>query len=139
MQEPSTQPLENVDESPVPLGADERPAPGIALRRPGGAGATAAAARPAPTAGDFTSERMLRAQADPPDAGWRRLLFRATGGVVNLGPAPRELRDRELIARVKAPVGGCRRIAVVSHKGGVGKTTTTLMLGHTFASYRGDR
>jgi putative peptide zinc metalloprotease protein len=35
-------------------------------------------------------------------------------------------------------VAGCRRIAVVSRKGG-GKTTTTLMLGHTFASLRGDR
>lgn len=50
-----------------------------------------------------------------------------------------ELRERELTARVKAPVSGCRRIAVVSRKGGVGKTTTTLMLGHTFASLRGDR
>jgi len=44
-----------------------------------------------------------------------------------------------LVGRVKSPVVGCRRIAVVSRKGGVGKTTTTLMLGHTFASLRGDR
>jgi putative peptide zinc metalloprotease protein len=28
---------------------------------------------------------------------------------------------------------------VISRKGGVGKTTTTLMLGHTFAAHRGDR
>ena len=36
-------------------------------------------------------------------------------------------------------MAGCRSIAVISRKGGVGKTTTTLMLGHTFASLRGDR
>jgi len=44
-----------------------------------------------------------------------------------------------LVARAKAPVTGCRRIAVMSRKGGVGKTTTTLQLGHMFASHRGDR
>jgi putative peptide zinc metalloprotease protein len=44
-----------------------------------------------------------------------------------------------LIARAKGRVAGCRSIAVISRKGGVGKTTTTLMLGHTFASLRGDR
>jgi len=67
------------------------------------------------------------------------LLYRGTGGVINLGPSSAELRRRELIARVKAPVEGSRRIVVISRKGGVGKTTTTLMLGHTFASFRGDR
>ncbi|HEY4277611.1 MAG TPA: MinD/ParA family protein [Conexibacter sp.] len=44
-----------------------------------------------------------------------------------------------MVARAKARVVGCRRIAVMSRKGGVGKTTTTLQLGHTFASHRGDR
>jgi putative peptide zinc metalloprotease protein len=82
---------------------------------------------------------MLRPQSEAPRMGWRRALFQLSGGLINLGPGAAELRDRELIARVKAPVAGCRRIAVVSRKGGVGKTTTTLMLGHTFASYRGDR
>jgi putative peptide zinc metalloprotease protein len=62
-----------------------------------------------------------------------------TAGRLNPGPSSRELRERDLIARVKRPIAGCRRIAVVSRKGGVGKTTTALMLGHTFASYRGDR
>ena len=33
----------------------------------------------------------------------------------------------------------CRRVAIVSRKGGIGKTTTTLMLGHTFATHRRDR
>jgi putative peptide zinc metalloprotease protein len=91
------------------------------------------------TAADFTAERMLRPRAGAPERGWRRALYRATLGLVNVGPGPAELRRRELAARVKAPIAGSRRIVVLSRKGGVGKTTTTLMLGHTFASWRGDR
>jgi len=123
------------DELPVPLG--DRPR----LQQVSTERAPHRTAEPPrrPSAGDFTSERMLRAQAEPARGGWRRLLFQLSGGLVNLGPSPTELRERELIARVKAPVTGCRRIAIVSRKGGVGKTTTTLMLGHTFASLRGDR
>jgi len=91
------------------------------------------------SAAEFTAERMLRRRSVPPARGWRRVLYRATGGLVDLGPSAAERRERELVGRVKAPVEGSRRIVVISRKGGVGKTTTTLMLGHTFASFRGDR
>jgi putative peptide zinc metalloprotease protein len=94
--------------------------------------------RPA-SASDFSSDAMLRPSSEPPQAGWQRVLYRASGGLVNVGPGMKELRERELIAAVRAPIQGCRRIAVVSRKGGVGKTTTTLNLGHTFAHHRGDR
>src|SRR6266516_3942419 len=70
---------------------------------------------------------------------WRGAVYWFTGGRINPGPSPLEVAERELIARAKTPVPGCRSIAVISRKGGVGKTTTTLMLGHTFASLRGDR
>jgi hypothetical protein len=66
------------------------------------------------SADDFSSERMLRPQAEAPRKGLRRLVFQLTGGLVNLRPSAAELRERDLIARVKAPVAGCRRIAVVS-------------------------
>lgn len=91
------------------------------------------------TADDITSERMLRAQSEAPRRGWRRALYQLTKGGVNVGPSKAEVTERALIGRVKAPVEGCRRIAVVSRKGGTGKTTTTLMLGHTLATHRGDR
>src|SRR5262249_52593290 len=71
--------------------------------------------------------------------GWRRCIHRLTAGAVSIGPSAEELRHRELIARVKTPVVGCRKIAFISRKGGVGKTTTCLLVGHTFASLRGDR
>lgn len=140
----STQPAtgpSGPEERPVPLGAAraERPAPAPG-ERPARERRTAPPRSPRPTsADDFSSERMLRPQSEAPRTGLRRVLFQLSGGLVNFGPSPAELRERDLVARVKAPVAGCRRIAVVSRKGGVGKTTTTLMLGHTFASLRGDR
>ncbi|GED98034.1 hypothetical protein nbrc107697_20730 [Gordonia crocea] len=45
----------------------------------------------------------------------------------------------QLLARVNQPIRGDYRIAVLSLKGGVGKTTTTVGLGATFATLRGDR
>jgi putative peptide zinc metalloprotease protein len=98
-----------------------------------------ASGRSTATAADFTPERYLRGQAAPPRDGWRRFVYWLSGGRVNFGPSPAEVAERHLIARAKSPVAGCRSIAVISRKGGVGKTTTTLMLGHTFASLRGDR
>lgn len=129
------------EERPVPLGAARTPGPASASgERPSRERRTESTRTTRPTsADDFSSERMLRPQSEAPRTGVRRVLFRLTGGLVNLGPSAGELRVRELTARVKAPVAGCRRIAVVSRKGGVGKTTTTLMLGHTYASLRGDR
>ena len=90
-------------------------------------------------AGDFTPERMIRATPDAPTAGWRRAIFALSGGLIAVGPGPEEIRQRELIARVKTPIVGCRKIAFISRKGGVGKTSTCLLVGHTFATHRGDR
>jgi MinD-like ATPase involved in chromosome partitioning or flagellar assembly len=46
---------------------------------------------------------------------------------------------RELIARINQPLQGCYKVAMLSLKGGVGKTTITATLGATLASLRGDR
>jgi putative peptide zinc metalloprotease protein len=97
-------------------------------------------ARPARlTAADFTPERMLRPAAQPPDDGWRRTLYQLSGGRLAVPPGAAALRRRELVAQVKTPIVGCRTVAFVSRKGGVGKTTSCLLVGHTFAAHRGDR
>jgi len=126
------------DEQPIPLGTavasrptrnrDQSPnpaAPTLGPRRN--------------SAGELTAERMLRTTTVLPPSGWRRSVFRLTAGLVQVGPGPAELRQRELRSRVKTPVAGCRRIAFLSRKGGVGKTSTCLLTGHTFALHRGDR
>ena len=82
-----------------------------------------------PSSDEFSAERMLRAAAAVPPRGWRRGLYRLSGGLLRIGPSAAEVRHRELVASVKAPVHGCRKVAFISRKGGVGKTTTCLMAG----------
>ncbi|NMO00179.1 AAA family ATPase [Gordonia sp. TBRC 11910] len=82
---------------------------------------------------------LLRKARRAPGHGWRRAVHRATGGRVNPGESPTEITHQQLVERVNRPVRGDYRIAVLSLKGGVGKTTTTIGLGSTFASMRGDR
>lgn len=93
----------------------------------------------APGASSFTEEEMLRPRPAQPRHGWRRALYVATNGRINVGPSAAERREQERASRVRTAVRGPRRVVVLSRKGGVGKTTTALMLGHTFAVHRGDR
>ena len=65
-------------------------------------------------------------------------MHRATG--LNPGMSTRETGHRTLIEQVSQPVsGGPFSVAVLSQKGGVGKTTITVGLGATLAATRGDR
>ncbi|GAA3730558.1 MinD-like ATPase involved in chromosome partitioning or flagellar assembly [Spinactinospora alkalitolerans] len=92
------------------------------------------------TAESLKAETLVRGRRTPPSSGWRKLVHSATMGLVHPGEAPAELRRRELVARARTHVaGGHHRVAVLSLKGGVGKTTTTVALGSTLASLRGDR
>jgi putative peptide zinc metalloprotease protein len=87
----------------------------------------------------FTEDKMLHRRLSPPAQGWRHGLYSVSGGRINVGPSPAEQRAQERIDRVRAPLRGPRRVVTLSRKGGAGKTTTTLMLGHTLATHRGDR
>ncbi|MFF4194676.1 TcpE family conjugal transfer membrane protein [Nonomuraea sp. NPDC001831] len=66
--------------------------------------------------------------------GWRRIaqVVVGGGGVRTDGSEIDE-------ARARAVFGGSRRIVVLGCTGGAGQSTTALMLGHTFATYRDDR
>jgi putative peptide zinc metalloprotease protein len=131
--------LWNDDGEPVPLlgsAIGEK----LAERIPAnGDGPRTQPTRKVATADAFSAERMLRAATVAPARGWRRALYLLSGGLIHVGPSAAEVRHRELVATVKAPIHGCRKVAFISRKGGVGKTTTCLLAGHTFASLRGDR
>jgi MinD-like ATPase involved in chromosome partitioning or flagellar assembly len=92
-----------------------------------------------PTSAELTAESLLRRRRDLPGRGWRRTVFALSGGHVNVGPSKGEVRERELTNRARTPLHGCHRVAIISLKGGVGKTTTTTCLGSMFATLRGDR
>lgn len=89
----------------------------------------------APSLDDVSVRRAKKASGQ----GWRKVVHHASGGRINPGMSAEERRLQELVARIRQPVRGDYRIAVLSLKGGVGKTTTTIGLGSTFASIRGDR
>jgi putative peptide zinc metalloprotease protein len=91
-------------------------------------------------ASDFTDERMLRPRIDVEAVhGWRKAVVVGTRGRVAPQPSRAEQHRRALLAAVCTPAPECRRVVVLSRKGGAGKTTTALMLGHVMASHRGDR
>ena len=86
------------------------------------------------TADSLTAESLLPSRRPASGPAWRRGVRRL------LGEPAAEGRRRDLINRIRTPVkGGHHRVAVLSLKGGVGKTTTTVGLGATLATLRGDR
>ncbi|WP_293327204.1 MinD/ParA family ATP-binding protein [Mycobacterium sp.] len=88
---------------------------------------------------ELSTNMLLRQPKPPPSEGWRRLLYVLSGRLINVGESPRATRHNNLVAQVNRPLRGSYRIAVLSLKGGVGKTTITATLGSTFAAIRGDR
>ena len=74
-----------------------------------------------------------------PQSGWRRAVHRATRGHINPGDSRKDRAQDDLLSHIRQPIAGDFRIAVLSIKGGVGKTTTTLGLGSALAMVRRDR
>jgi MinD-like ATPase involved in chromosome partitioning or flagellar assembly len=130
---------------PSSLPEAERTAPAPDAEAPQAAGPTAppwpAAAAAAEVGGnpDLHSDDLLSRPPAGPLWGWQALVYQLSGGRFRPAPGAAERANRDLEARVTAPIEGCRRIAVIALKGGVGKTTTTACLGAIFAEYRSDR
>jgi MinD-like ATPase involved in chromosome partitioning or flagellar assembly len=83
-----------------------------------------------------TSE-LVPTRTVPPGRGWRRLVYNATFGAVNLGQSPDELRQAHLEAKIRTLLRGRYKIGVLG-KGGVGRTTVAACVGSIFAQLRQD-
>ncbi|MEU1392948.1 MULTISPECIES: TcpE family conjugal transfer membrane protein [unclassified Nonomuraea] len=133
------------DEQPRPSEAYGEPGRDVAARRrPGGGrpgdragGFVAPVPVPRPGEGGRPAEgrvRRVESVVGRDSGGWRRIaqVVVGGGGVRTDGSEIDE-------ARARAVFGGSRRIVVLGCTGGAGQSTTALMLGHTFATYRDDR
>lgn len=121
---------------PAPEVAPAVPAqPGRSTRTASRAAALATAPVP-----DFISSPGLfvREQKPKPVGGFRGALYQMTGGGINLGPSARQREEDELARRISRQLQGSYNTAVLSLKGGIGKTSTTVGVGLTLAEFRGD-
>jgi MinD-like ATPase involved in chromosome partitioning or flagellar assembly len=73
----------------------------------------------------------------PAGRGWRRALYRASFGLINLGPGADERRQAELETKIRSLLRGHYKIGVLG-KGGTGKTTIAAAVGSILASLRQD-
>lgn len=112
----------------------------VYTRRSRGPGEISATPEPAAM---LTAERLVepRGKRKPAPEGFlQRLLYDVTFHTVNVGDSYRARARKELDARIaKRFEGGTRFVAVLTRKGGVGKTTLTTLLGMAMADVREDR
>ncbi|APX00705.1 MinD/ParA family ATP-binding protein [Arthrobacter sp. QXT-31] len=88
----------------------------------------------------LTADRLLTRTAAAPLSGWRRWLYQATLGYVNLGDSDQVRIQRAMEHGIATRLGErTRYVPVLSRKGGVGKTTVTTLLGMVLAELREDR
>uniref|UniRef100_UPI0005BE52B7 MinD/ParA family ATP-binding protein n=1 Tax=Streptomyces sp. NRRL WC-3725 TaxID=1463933 RepID=UPI0005BE52B7 len=84
---------------------------------------------------ELSSDRLLNNKRQKAKSGRPA----AAGGRFKLGGKKEEAERQRKLELIRTPVLSCYRIAVISLKGGVGKTTTTTALGSTLATERQDK
>ena len=83
------------------------------------------------------ADDLVPTRKPTPGRGWRRALYTATFGLINLGPSPEERRIAELEKTIRGPLRGHFKVGVMG-KGGVGKTTVSASIGSMLAELRQD-
>jgi MinD-like ATPase involved in chromosome partitioning or flagellar assembly len=86
---------------------------------------------------NYVDSELVPIRKVPPGRGWRRLVYNATFGLVNLGQSPGELRHAQLETKIRTLLRGRYKIGVLG-KGGVGKTTVAAAVGSILADLRQD-
>lgn len=92
--------------------------------------------QPDSLSGTLRISDMVAPRKIPPGSGWRRFVHNMSFKTVNPGESPAERHYRELRERIRRHIRKQYVIAVVSGKGGVGKTTLTACIGGIFRECR---
>lgn len=92
--------------------------------------------QPDSLSGTLRISDMVAPRKIPPGSGWRRFVHNMSFKTVNPGESPAERHYRELRERIRRHIRKQYVIAVVSGKGGVGKTTMTTCIGGIFRECR---
>ncbi len=93
--------------------------------------------QPVSFADRIRADELVPVRKPTPGRGWRSAVYKATFGLVNLGPSPDERRLAELEAKIRGPLRGHFKIGVMG-KGGAGKTTVSACIGSVLAELRQD-
>lgn len=86
--------------------------------------------------GSMRLSDLVAARKIPPGSGWRRIVYACSLKRLNPGESPAERHYRELRDRIRRHIRKQYVIALVSGKGGVGKTTMTACIGGIFRECR---
>jgi MinD-like ATPase involved in chromosome partitioning or flagellar assembly len=84
---------------------------------------------------DFAPRGEPEQRQPGPSYGWRRIVYKATFGLVNPGPSAGEKQAAAYEATIGATLRGNYKVGVLG-KGGVGKTTVAASVGSIFAELR---
>jgi MinD-like ATPase involved in chromosome partitioning or flagellar assembly len=90
----------------------------------------------------LTDERLLdiKEKLAAPEGWWQAFVYAITFHTVNLGDSRKVRARKAMEARIATALSGdARFVPVLTRKGGVGKTTTTTLLGQALARVREDR
>ncbi len=90
----------------------------------------------------LTDERLLdiKEKLAAPEGWWQAFIYAITFHTVNLGDSRKARARKAMEARIATALSGdARFVPVLTRKGGVGKTTTTTLLGQALARVREDR
>ncbi|WP_431236108.1 MinD/ParA family ATP-binding protein (plasmid) [Mycolicibacterium psychrotolerans] len=122
-----------------PATGPQQPAVGNAMVWPaahGGGPAAASSWQAQAATGHLRVDDLVKTRKVPPEMGWRKAVYVASGHLVNLGAGPAEQALRDQIALIGSNIPGNYQIGVISAKGGVGKSRVAAGIGTVYGLYR---
>ena len=82
------------------------------------------------------ADDLVSAKKIPSSLGWRKWIHKLSFGSINPGESPDEQFVRWNRDQISSPLAGTFSVVVLGGKGGVGKTSSTVVIGSTFAALR---